>query len=367
MTALVGIARLALLLTLVAAFEASAQSVGSCTPRFPLEGGWLGADAAYSIVLPDGRDVWIFGDTLYGDCRAMEGTALRMVRNSIGISTCEDGRWSIEYVIRKSGTGKSLDFFQARTRRYWYWALDGFYHDGSLYVTLLCVKGNPDGSPEGLSFSTCGADLARISNLDANPQDWRVEYFSLVPDGVGAYPSASTVVEEPYVYLFALYQKGSRPLLLTRIPLEGLHEPDRHLQYFARNRSWKPGFKPEDAAPMFRHGPSELSVRYHEELGSWVAVFSDPRLSGAVLMRTAPKITGPWSEPTTLYEVPERDEAREGFDRDTVCYAGKEHPEFAETGSLLLTYTCNTTQQKLLTNLEIYLPKAIRVPLPEKD
>jgi len=62
---------------------------GGCMPAFPLDPSWQGADAAYSIPLPDGRDIWIFGDTLYGEKRGLlpNGDPL-MVRNSIGISTC---------------------------------------------------------------------------------------------------------------------------------------------------------------------------------------------------------------------------------------------------------------------------------------
>src|SRR5271169_4278288 len=62
-------------------------------PDFPFKGSWWGADAAYSIPLPDGRSVWIFGDTLYGDRRVVEGSDPRMVRNSLGISTCSDRGW----------------------------------------------------------------------------------------------------------------------------------------------------------------------------------------------------------------------------------------------------------------------------------
>src|ERR1039458_8379627 len=69
---------------------ALAGSKGGCMPSFPLNPSWQGADAAYSIPLPDGRDVWIFGDTLFGKNRALgsNGDPV-MVRNSIGISTCD--------------------------------------------------------------------------------------------------------------------------------------------------------------------------------------------------------------------------------------------------------------------------------------
>src|SRR5689334_20141566 len=77
-----------------------------CTPAFPFRDGWWGADAAYSIPLPDRRSVWIFGDTLYGDKRVVVGNEPRMVRNSIGISRCKEGNWQLDYVIRQGSKGK---------------------------------------------------------------------------------------------------------------------------------------------------------------------------------------------------------------------------------------------------------------------
>ena len=78
------------------------QARAACTPGFPLQqgqpNGWLGADDAYSIPLPGRRDLWIFGDTLYGEKRVVHGTDPLMVRNSIGISTCDAaGNWIADY------------------------------------------------------------------------------------------------------------------------------------------------------------------------------------------------------------------------------------------------------------------------------
>src|ERR1700685_3811109 len=67
-----------------------AEAAPHCIPSFPFQDGWWGADAAFSIPLPDGRSVWIFGDTLYGDHRVVTGNDPRMVRNTIGISRCSE-------------------------------------------------------------------------------------------------------------------------------------------------------------------------------------------------------------------------------------------------------------------------------------
>lgn len=340
----------------------------SCTPSFPFRDGWGGADAAYSIPLSDGRSVWIFGDTLYGKERFVEGNEPRMVRNSIGISRCNKGEWQLQYVIRHSSDGKAEDFFPSQTADTWYWALDGFVHNKDLWVTLLCMRNARVRRPDGFDFETCGADLAKLSDLGRDPQKWRVSYFPLVPDGVAAYPSATAVVDGAYVYLFALYEKEARPMLLTRIPLAGLHAPKRNLQYLAKSGAWKSGLKPEDAMPVMQPGTSEMTVRYHPDLKQWLAVMRSPDLSSdAILLARASRVTGPWSQGEAVYHIPEMQKDSPGYDKNIFCYAGKEHPEFEDPGSLFITYVCNTMKvPDLVANLNIYVPKVVRLPLPGK-
>lgn len=352
------------LLSGAALLQAQERSKIDCTLSFPFKDSWWGADAAYSIPLPDGRSIWIFGDTLYGDRRVVEGNEPRMVRNSIGISTCDSPDWKVEYVIRRGDKGQPQDFFQAQHKNIWYWALDGFFYKNDLWVTLLCMRDAPRTTSAALGFETCGADLAKLSGLDNDPLRWSVKYFPLVPDGIHAYPSATAVVDGEYIYIFALLEADSRPMLLTRIPLDGLDAPAEHLQYLSKSGAWKLGLTPADAMHVMKHGNTEMTVRYHPSLKKWVAILNYPKLfSDKIVFRTAPQLVGPWSEGKTIYRIPEMQKGNAGYDKDTFCYAAKEHPEFRLPGSVLITYACNTMNvQKLTSNLDIYFPKVVRVP-----
>lgn len=339
-----------------------------CTPKFSLEmgvqHGWLGADAAYSIPLADGRDVWIFGDTLNGTHRVVNAGVPVMVRNSIGVSTCKSGRWRVRYFIRRDSRGKPVDFFHAQHPNTWYWAMDGFRVGSDLWVTLLCVRATHAESAMG--FETCGSDLARVSSVGPDPLKWKISYFPLVPDGVHAYPSASAVVDGDHADLFALDEKGSKSLIAARIPLSGLGDPQANLEYLARDGQWLKGFDPPNARAVMRPGISELSIRYHPELRKWLAVmFAPGPLSEKILLRSAPSATGPWTAGQVIYSVPEMNPGTPGYDKQTFCYAGKEHPEF-EHGDLVFTYACNTfAVAKLATDLNIYFPRAVRMPMPK--
>jgi len=359
-------------LALVLLFAPSLAHAATCTPNFPLEQnkafGWQGGDAAYSIPLPDGRNVWIFGDTLYGKDRAVVGHDPRQVHNSLGISTCDaKGNWHLHYILKRDKAGHPENYFSPANPQHWYWAMDGFAARGDLWVTLLCIRHAPKPSPWAMDFETCGSDLAQVSHLDRDPQQWDVTIHPLVPDGVKAYPSATTVVHGDYAYLFALYEAGTRPLLVTRIPLSGLDHPAAHLEYLATNGAWKPGFEPTDAKEVMKDGTSELSIRYHAELNQWLAVMIDPAgFSDKVLLRTAPDLTGPWTEGKVIYHIPEMLPGPTR-DKNTFCYAVKEHPELEPKGQLLFTYVCNTMAvPSLVTNRKIYFPQVVLVPLPHK-
>jgi Domain of unknown function (DUF4185) len=363
-----------LLLTMLVALFFAANAHASATPcnaAFAPETGktlgWQGADAAYSIPLPDGRDVWIFGDTLYGAQRVVDGNDPRMVHNSLGISTCIGGQWKLRYALRHDAKGKPLSFFAPADQAHWYWALDGFYANGDLWVTLLCIRHSTSSAPAGMDFETCGSDLAQISNLDRDPEHWKVTVHPLVPDGVKAYPSATTVVHDGYAYLFALYESGTRPLLATRIPLTGLNDPAAHLEYLGDDNTWHQGFNPAHAQQVMPQGSPELSIRYHPELKQWLAVSFDPAaFSDRIILRSAPNLTGPWTDPhdaTTLYQVPEM-QAGPKHDKNIFCYAGKEHPELELPGDIVFTYVCNTfSPPELTSHPNIYLPQVIRKPM----
>lgn len=349
------------------ALGSRAWASAPCTPAFSLETGkthgWLGADGAYSIPLEQGHDLWIFGDTLEGRQRTVEDGAPKMVRNSIGLSNCSvDGTWKIRFYIRHDAKGAPQDFFTAQHPGTWYWAMDGFRSGADVWVTLLCVRATDTKS--ALGFETCGSDLAKISAPGPNPQQWKITYYPLVANGVRAYPSAAAVTDGNNVDLFAL-KESEKSLIAGRIAKSGLNNPQANLEYLAANGEWNPGFDPRDARAVMTRATSELSIRYHPELKRWLAIMFAPGMfSSDIVLLSAPSATGPWSKGHQIYSVPEMRPGSPGYDKDTFCYAGKEHPEF-ERGDLVFTYVCNTFAiPKLATETNIYFPRTVRMPIP---
>jgi hypothetical protein len=360
---------LLVLIVCATAVNLSAQAPGpdsACTPKFPFLDQWLGADVGSSVRLPDGRDFWIFGDTLYGEKRVVTGNDPKMVRNSIGMSTCKNGEFKIHYTIRRKDK-KEADFFTPRLPNTWYWALNGAYYKGDIWVTLLCVKTAPSESA-ALGFKGCGADLAHITGIsNPDPQKWKIEFLELVPDGPESYPTAVAVFDKEYLYIFSVNDFGDHSQVVTRVPVSKLNEPKKNLEYLATDGQWKPGFDPKNAKAVMAKGSSEFTIRFHPELKKWVAVMFEPGwMSSKVIVRSADELLGPWTDGKEIYNTPEMQKDSKGYDPDTFCYAAKEHTEYEKPGELVFTYVCNTMKPPKLPDLmNIYFPQVVRMKMPD--
>lgn len=358
-------------------------------PEFSYSEGWLGGDGAFSVPLEGNRTVWLFSDTFVGNPDQKDRVDSTFIRNSIGISEClPNGTWRIEYAWGDDeGTPRAF-FHDSNDDTHW-WLFDGFVHGEVLYIGLLVVEGREPRGPLNLPFGYLGMRLARVENPNDDPQQWRIEILPLSDDPI-AFPGSAMVVHGDYVYLFAFVDRDatSYPRILARIPLEGLEgesaRPIDHLEYLDRSGHWKAGFDPDDALVLMEDNASEMSVNFHSESGRWIAIYSYPNMTDAfpsvppsnlVYMRTAERLEGPWSEPRSIFRIPELDNSHgSGHNPNTFCYAAKGHSEQARPGRLLITYVCNLFTPngenpwkilgQLAADMRFYRPIAVSIPHP---
>jgi hypothetical protein len=336
----------------------SASGVAAlCIPSFPYDDGWLGGDAAYSIRLSDTKSVWLFGDSFVGD------PGRKMVSNTIAISSCANGSWSIRYYWRNRGAKVLQPFFASLLQQFHYWPLDGFYVNGTLYVALARIVDQPKGGPFG--FEMFGVTLAKITNPLDDPTRWTVNYLDLSDSRV-AFPGVTTIVSGDYVYLYAVLedsQNKSHPIILARIAIAQLDRPGDSIRYLTNDGAWKAGSDLKNARIIIDRGATEMSVRYHASIDKWIAVQNGPQpFSREIVVREAPSLEGPWSVPKAIYSFPEMMPGDPRYDKDTFCYAAKEHAEFTSaTGSTVVTYACNSPQLgKQIENMSIYRPEVVK-------
>jgi hypothetical protein len=354
-----------------AARSANTDRTARPLPDFSYTQGWLGADDAYSVPLKPDTSVWLFGDTFVGykDTK-LRSQSTTMARNSVGISVCKPGATcTMEYFWQKPYTSKPRSFFDTGTDDLWYWPMDGYLRAKTLYVALMAVRNKPNAKPEeafAFGFEIAGTKLATIDNAQASPEKWHIAIQDLT--GSRLWAGTSIIPDGKYLlwYTHVNVAEGQGYMVAMRIPIDKVANPSAAWEYLRKDNHWAAGLAGDDALHVIDQPISEMSVRYHPSIKKWLALSTGPEFpSPRVVARTADSPIGPWSNPQTIYEFPEMKRDTAGYDKDTFCYAVKEHIEFSET-QIALTYVCNSMAlAKTLANMNIYRPMPVVLPLPK--
>jgi len=333
----------------------------ACRPRFPLEQGWLGGDAVYSVPLPDVSGerptLWLFGDSFVGAPGARDRRGAAFVHNTVARSRCRaDGRFEIDYFWREAEDGSPRAIFEADGAGRFFWPFDGVVFEGALYVTLVAVSSVDRARDGGLPFEILGVDLARIANPEDDPRQWSIETRTLSRTS-GRVPAGAMLVEQGFLHLFGFLERegGRRPRFLARLPLDALRRFDamlpEALEIFGADDRWVPNVEAVEPRILMDDDATEMSVAREPGGARLRAVYSFPYQGGAgiegepsaaVYTRMAERPEGPWSPPRVLFVVPELWEGRAGsVDPARRCYAAKAHPTFGAIERVVVTYACN--------------------------
>jgi hypothetical protein len=362
----------------------TSPSTPTSSGYFPYQQGWLGADGAYSIPIGAGQSLWIFADTYIGPSSATSRTqATGFIHNSIAISTCSGAGCTFQYYWQGMGTSSPGPVF-AVPGTDWFWPMDGFVYNGTLYLALMQMHVQGSGA---FGFAYSGAQLASISNYAASPSQWSIQYQPLNTGG-SAVPGISIVVNQGpsgnpnpadpqganYAYFFT--GVGSTPYLaLLRIPLTQLNSLGRpgntNWQYLNASGTWESWQDtattlPSDNAVLINPGATEATVRYHASTNQWIAVYP-VGLGNQAYYNVSGSLTSGWGASQSLYSYPEMQPGNANYTPNVFCYAAKEHVEFEATGQLFFTYACNSTVASDITNnMNLYHPVVVTQILPGK-
>jgi hypothetical protein len=359
---------LATILLPLGAFASAAQS-SVVLPDFSYTQGWLGADDAYSVPLGPHETLWLFGDTFVGDENTTHRSdAKTMVRNSVGISTCVPNKTcSMRYYWLDATSPKPRSFFDSGIDNLWYWPLDAVVDGDTLYVALLAVVNKPKSSPTDVfGFDIAGTKLAIVKNVHASPEKWHPAIRDLT--GKGLWTGISIVHDGNHLLWYTQVSSGEGHgyMAVARTGDHKISTSPSAWQYLASDGQWKSGFPAADARHVIDQAISEMSVRLHPSIQKWIALSIGPEFpSPRVVYRTADSPIGPWSAPQTIYEFPEMKLSTPGFDKETFCYAAKEHTEFTDT-QIAMTYACNSMSiPKVKANMQIYRPQVVILDVPK--
>lgn len=345
----------------------SAEPAPELTELFkPPKRGWLGADGATSVAISKDKILWLFGDTILGnktDAGKRSGT---IVRNTIGVQDLSEGYpgkvdfyWEIPGNIPTAyllAEGFDQDF--------WYWPGSGAMVDGELF--LFCYKIFPGTGPEAFAFEIGEMTLIQIPNPSDNPAKWKK---IITPLGIGNNNQgfcSAVLTEKPYFYFLGFDDSPTeRRAILARAKIDELKSGKGReaLEFWTESSEggeWSN--KIENLLPLFVPGETETSLQYDSNSGRYITVFMK-LFEPDIYIISAPKITGPWTDPIKVYTTPEP-----AKDKNYSAYASKAHPELArESNELIITYVVNANDfWGIFTDPNIYFPQFVRIKLKWK-
>lgn len=331
------------------------------------EEGWLGADAIYSVVLPDGRLVWVFDDTFIGKLVDGKRQVSQMVNNTLAVQKEARLEAPLQLVVRRGEDGKAQSFVVPAQGDGWFWQCAAVADAGKLHVFCQRVV-KADSKSEAFGFAIVGTELISLGETDkalaADPNLWKSSQQSVPGSGKKNEQliiwGAGAVTRENHHYVLGTREKTGRGLHTKELILARAEKGK--LADLASWQFWDGSHWQSDAdkcASLAKDVANELSVSFDAKLNSWIMVHSEKMLAPGIMIRTAKRIEGPWSEPKRIYRAPEAD-----FDKRIFCYAAKGHAAVSKPGELVISYVTNSHEfAHAINDNRVYWPIFIKADL----
>jgi len=322
---------------------------------FRRDPSWVGSDGAYSIDLGNQRTLWLFGDTWIDRTGGHQRAGAEMIRNSVAIQTGGDpSTATIAFHWRNAADGKAASFFPERGEQ-WFWPGHGIRIGDSLVLFLMRERS----TDSGLGFEADGWSAVLVSNPDAAPTDWKMEWLDAPNNPLGVViGSASVIRHGEHVYAFGSQETvNSHPMYVARWPVAELERGNlKSLQWWAgRDAGWVEDASMRPRHPSFLNGQSELTVHFDPTSERYLAVQTVGFGPADVALRSAAELTGPWTDPSLVYRPPEY------YRPDIMIYAAKAHPQL-EGADLVVTYATNLSDfSAQIADDSIYYPRFVRL------
>jgi hypothetical protein len=314
-------------------------------------GGFTGSDGTYSVLLPDGRTAWIFGDTFIGGVNpdntrqhqdpiyirnsvvVQDGDSLRTLFNIINGKRAS---FAIPPMVLEEDNGVTEDSV-------WFWPGDGYIQGDQLKLFFSeFIKTGDDMWGFGWNGTWVGSySLPGLEEINL------VRIIS--GDKTDVHFGHAVLEDKEHIYVYGGGNKQPHVARFTRGDVPGQWE-------FYTGMGWSNDIT--QSAPMAEiNGSEQFSVLKIES--RYILVTQMNGINGDICSFTSDTPYGPWTNKQSLYTPPLPDSAHNLF-----TYNALAHPQFLENEMLLISY--NTNSYELADHFRdatIYRPRFIRAPL----
>lgn len=307
--------------------------------------GVTGADGIYSVLLPDGRTVWIFGDSFIGTVNAdgsREKDSPIFIRNAMAVQDGDSLRtlyneidgWKTSLVVPE-GAPKGKQFSEDSL---WYWPGDGFIENGKLKVFMSAFYQADTGN---WGFRWVRKDIAVLSLPDLKleevvigpePGKKKVHYGHAVCDDA-----------DDFTYIYGL---GEGKVHVARVEKGDVTSTWKYYN----GSSWVTD--PNEAIPMLEFSGSEqFSVFKLKD--KFVFLSQGGGFSRDVVSFVSDLPYTGWKDETILFKTTLPSDSENLF-----SYNALAHPQFIKDGNLLVSYCINSYElEDVFTDANNYRPR----------
>lgn len=318
---------------------------------------WLGGDGASSIDLGARKSLWLFGDSFICTKGSPSRRDAVMVRNSIAV---QSGRNPVKASMRfawKTTDGIPASFFPEEGDE-WFWPGSGTLLKRALIIFLVKVRA----SNSELGFTPSGWKAVLVADPGKDPSAWKLHDLACPATGEILVGSSSILIRDGFLYAFSTSWKDNSAYLL-RWPLKDVSRGRlaRPQWWMGTAAGWMDA-KPADLkpVPVLKAAQVEFTVHYEPRIKGYLQVQTLSLLESCLAVRSSARLAGPWSDPTCIYQPPEKNSS------GLLLYAGKAHKAFIGA-DLAFTYAVNTTDKdRILDDTGIYYPKVLKGKITRK-
>lgn len=319
--------------------------------------GVTGADGEYSVLLPDGRTVWIFGDSFLGTVkpdRSREKRTPWFIRNSMAVQEGDSLRsfynvidgWESSLVI-PPGAPKGKLFSEDTL---WYWPGDGFIENGKLKVFMSqfnqAVKGD-------WGFRWQSANIATFSLPDIKLE--KIDHFSYPGTNEIHWGHAVCDGDKKFTYIYGAEDK-SKNLYVARAPKGDITAPWE----FFTGKEWMKDSKL--AGPMLAIQGSEQFSVFKIKNKYVLLVQEGGFMSGEICSYYSDSPYTGWKNRKVLCHTQLPDDVVST--KNLFAYNSLAHPQFIENGELLISSCINSfVVEDVFLDASKYRPVFQRVPV----
>ncbi len=314
--------------------------------------GVTGGDGMYSIALPDGRSIFLMGDSYTSPVtNNTRSTSSHMFRNTYQVY--DNG--SVTAITNGANHSAAVPPGYPDESK-WYWPGHGFVAGDVLYVFQFLMYQGADGM--------WGFRYERTHLLE-----YSLPSLTLLRDTPIPYSGPSNVIygaaamnDGDYLYIYAQIDKETTDIFnpISVVACARTTVKDIHTKWeFYTGSGWSDN--PDDAAELSGLSDVPVSSQFNVfKLRDKYVLLTRHRIlwEGRIFTYTSDTPYGPWGNKKQIFLDPDLGNA------DWFSYNAMAHPQFEENGRILISYNVNTNvflQQ--FTDVESYRPRFFWYPI----